>query len=426
MCRRLDRDDLVECAELGVSELVANAILHARAPYHRARAWHRHPSADRGARRVAPSRPWPRFRATATTSRLPGRPSAAGCRWSPCPPSPGEPRSSRRARWCGSSRLPRCTRTTPPSPSSTAPTSADSRAPQRRSRRRTPARSRRPPATPRWPGSTPSCGASCACCAVAHQADYPLAANLSRCSPTSSASCPRVHAAADHRRRDRGAASRRPGLHGGARGRDRSCRRCPRCSTSPTPSARRSGCSPSQRTPRQRDLPRVVPRRAHPPDRRRGPSPRLARLGSRQRPRIDEPGRVSSSRLRSVDLAPGRCRWGRRGPARWRHRHGRPGLAVPLADLRHQRRRLRSCWDCCPCWPPYATRGASRSRSGRACSAVSRRSPPGPSGVRELAAAGHVGVAGLYLAATLAAGLARRRPRPEDCRTGRSPRVPLA
>lgn len=33
VCRRLDRHDLVECAELGVSELVANAILHANAPY---------------------------------------------------------------------------------------------------------------------------------------------------------------------------------------------------------------------------------------------------------------------------------------------------------------------------------------------------------------------------------------------------------
>jgi hypothetical protein len=33
ICRRLDRPDLVECAELGVSELVANAVLHASAPY---------------------------------------------------------------------------------------------------------------------------------------------------------------------------------------------------------------------------------------------------------------------------------------------------------------------------------------------------------------------------------------------------------
>ncbi len=33
VCLRLDRPDLVECAELGVSELVANAILHAAAPY---------------------------------------------------------------------------------------------------------------------------------------------------------------------------------------------------------------------------------------------------------------------------------------------------------------------------------------------------------------------------------------------------------
>ncbi|MBC2931689.1 ATP-binding protein [Nocardioides sp. zg-1228] len=33
ICLRLERDDLVECAELGVSELVANALLHAAAPY---------------------------------------------------------------------------------------------------------------------------------------------------------------------------------------------------------------------------------------------------------------------------------------------------------------------------------------------------------------------------------------------------------
>ena len=32
ICRELDREDLVECAELGVSELVANAILHAEQP----------------------------------------------------------------------------------------------------------------------------------------------------------------------------------------------------------------------------------------------------------------------------------------------------------------------------------------------------------------------------------------------------------
>ncbi|GAA5107674.1 hypothetical protein GCM10023339_05950 [Alloalcanivorax gelatiniphagus] len=33
ICQRLARDDLVECAELGVSELVANALLHATSPY---------------------------------------------------------------------------------------------------------------------------------------------------------------------------------------------------------------------------------------------------------------------------------------------------------------------------------------------------------------------------------------------------------
>jgi anti-sigma regulatory factor (Ser/Thr protein kinase) len=33
ICGRLERHDLVECAELGVSELVANAIIHASAPF---------------------------------------------------------------------------------------------------------------------------------------------------------------------------------------------------------------------------------------------------------------------------------------------------------------------------------------------------------------------------------------------------------
>jgi anti-sigma regulatory factor (Ser/Thr protein kinase) len=33
VCLRLDRADLVECAELGVSELVANAIIHATGPF---------------------------------------------------------------------------------------------------------------------------------------------------------------------------------------------------------------------------------------------------------------------------------------------------------------------------------------------------------------------------------------------------------
>jgi hypothetical protein len=33
ICERLERGDLVECAELGVSELVANAIIHASAPF---------------------------------------------------------------------------------------------------------------------------------------------------------------------------------------------------------------------------------------------------------------------------------------------------------------------------------------------------------------------------------------------------------
>jgi anti-sigma regulatory factor (Ser/Thr protein kinase) len=43
-CRTLGRDDLVEAAELGISELVGNALLHARAPIRlRMRGTHEHP-----------------------------------------------------------------------------------------------------------------------------------------------------------------------------------------------------------------------------------------------------------------------------------------------------------------------------------------------------------------------------------------------
>ena len=98
-----------------------------------------------------------------------------------------------------------------------------------------------------------------------------------------------------------------------------------------------------------------------------GQPPRLARLGSRQRPRIDEPGRVSSSRLRSVDLLLVAAGGAVGALARCRHRHGRPGLAVPLADVGRQRRR------CVPAGTaaragrrtPLATR-RGRARAGRA------------------------------------------------------------
>jgi anti-sigma regulatory factor (Ser/Thr protein kinase) len=47
ICVRLDRHDLVECAELGVSELVANAILHAIAPFRvRVRGTASHPRVE--------------------------------------------------------------------------------------------------------------------------------------------------------------------------------------------------------------------------------------------------------------------------------------------------------------------------------------------------------------------------------------------
>ncbi len=47
VCRELERDDLVECAELGVSELVTNAVLHGRPPLSvRVRGTREHPRVE--------------------------------------------------------------------------------------------------------------------------------------------------------------------------------------------------------------------------------------------------------------------------------------------------------------------------------------------------------------------------------------------
>ena len=88
VCERLERSDLVECAELGVSELVANAILHAAAPYKVRVRGTASPPAHRGGRRLAPSAGAAHPASRATTSTC-CSPSVAGCRWSPSAPSPG-------------------------------------------------------------------------------------------------------------------------------------------------------------------------------------------------------------------------------------------------------------------------------------------------------------------------------------------------
>ncbi len=63
ICQRLERTDLVECAELGVSELVANAILHATAPFKvRVRGTASHPRievVDGSTQPPVPPRPMP-------------------------------------------------------------------------------------------------------------------------------------------------------------------------------------------------------------------------------------------------------------------------------------------------------------------------------------------------------------------------------
>jgi anti-sigma regulatory factor (Ser/Thr protein kinase) len=62
-CRDIERDDLVECAELGVSELVTNALLHAEAPISvRVRGTRQHPRVEvRDASPVPPVLPEPGY-----------------------------------------------------------------------------------------------------------------------------------------------------------------------------------------------------------------------------------------------------------------------------------------------------------------------------------------------------------------------------
>ncbi len=60
-CRELERDDLIECAELGVSELVTNAVLHGEPPlWVRVRGTREHPRievADASLQQPAPPQP---------------------------------------------------------------------------------------------------------------------------------------------------------------------------------------------------------------------------------------------------------------------------------------------------------------------------------------------------------------------------------
>ena len=102
-CQDIGRDDLVECAELGVSELVTNALLHARAADHGAGARHPRAPAGRGPRRLAPTCPslphagTPPDEADAAAHL---RPRARAS--SPARPTPGASRSRTTARSSGS------------------------------------------------------------------------------------------------------------------------------------------------------------------------------------------------------------------------------------------------------------------------------------------------------------------------------------
>ena len=103
VCADIGRAELVECAELGVSELVTNALLHGRAADHGAGARHPRAPARRGARRLArAARCCPtlslRRRATTTCSS----PSGAASRSWPAARAPGAPTSRTTARSSGS------------------------------------------------------------------------------------------------------------------------------------------------------------------------------------------------------------------------------------------------------------------------------------------------------------------------------------
>ena len=162
------------------------------APDLRARARHRQPPADRGARRLAPSRPWPRFRRGRRRPQLLLTFGRGLSMVAMCAVAWGASHRAATARWCGSSRLPRCRGRLAAEPVIDSTVERDVPSPPATQAVAGPAaRARRPPLLLARPGSTTSCVASCACCAVAHQDDYPLAGRpRRRCSPASSASSP--------------------------------------------------------------------------------------------------------------------------------------------------------------------------------------------------------------------------------------------
>ena len=111
-CADIGRDDLVECAELGVSELVTNALLHGEPPIQvRVRGTAEHPRIevrDSSLEAPDPAHGHRDGRARRAAPHLRPRASA----WSRAAPTPGARRSRTTARSCGSRRPASSPRTT--------------------------------------------------------------------------------------------------------------------------------------------------------------------------------------------------------------------------------------------------------------------------------------------------------------------------
>ena len=416
VCERLDRSDLVECAELGVSELVANAILHAAAPYKvRVRGTASHPRievVDGSPRPPVPPVPVEGDDLDLLLTFGRGLSMVAQCAiaWGATIESDGkivwfepapEMSDAGSVEWVIDHHD-----RTPPEPTSEG--ALDVRllgidVPLYTSLKRQYHELRR----------------ELRLLSLSHQSDYPLAGDLTSMFANFERQFPDTFREQIIEAETRGAAPRRRRVPDGPRGRphlrdhDRDVRRRRRVLPGRATAVDGPHAAPAGAA-------QLAARRAGPPARRcvRPAVGRQPELGLA----VHEPGRVTHRPIRAVDVL--LVAAGGAVGAVLRHLVdvAAPDTSVPLAHAGHQRRRGVRCSGCCPSL-------AVVRRSPRVAAALG----PGLLGgfttvsawagqTRDLAAGGHVVVAGAYLAVTLAAGLSAaalgqhlsRRPEPDD------------
>ena len=378
-CQDIGRDDLVECAELGVSELVTNALLHAEPPITvRVRGTREHPRVEvRDGSRQVPELPTHDHPAGRGRSAAHVRPRAQHRR-------PRGRRLGGRPRGRRQDRLVRARRRASPSDVGGGGQGHRGSPSRTRSRGRR-ARGRRGGLLdPRDPGARlhrlqrhyRELRREIRLLALAHEDDYPLAKNLSDLF----GALEQPRAGAGRGAADRGGLRRRrgddrPERHPAPPGRRAGSTCSSSCSTSPTSSAARSGCcrwpaprssAPSRAGSSASSSGRAAARRRGPgrPSQRRGP----ARPASRDAPAAAAAagGRGRRRRRRPAALPAGRA-GARTGPA---SRGRRSPSTSSARSLLAAAARARG-------WSAGA--GSWRSRSVRACSAASPRCRRTPS-----------------------------------------------